>query len=65
MKVIKNINGVPDFECYEYDKKQKDYCLLIPIINEGDRIKKELERAFRFNVSDLVDIINKARNQNV
>ncbi len=57
MNKWENITGVPDFECYEYDTRQKDYCLLIPIINEGDRIKKELERAFRFNVSDLVDII--------
>lgn len=57
MESYKNIIGVPDFECYEYEKKQRDYCLLIPIINEGDRIKKELERSVRFNVSDLVDII--------
>ena len=56
-ELIENIEGVPDFEKSEYDQKQKDYCLLIPIINEGDRIKRELERAVRFNVSDLVDII--------
>ena len=54
---IENIPGVPEFEKTEYNKKQRDYCLLIPIINEGDRIKRELERAVRFNVSDLVDII--------
>ncbi len=57
MNKWENITGVPNFECYEYDKKRNEYCLLIPIINEGDRIKKELERAYRFNVSDLVDII--------
>lgn len=52
-----NISGVPDFECYEYSEKSKEYCILIPIINEGDRIKSELSRALRFNVSDKVDII--------
>lgn len=57
MKKYENISGVPDFECYEYESKHKDYCILIPIINEGDRIKNELARALRFNVSDKVDII--------
>jgi len=57
MKKYENISGVPDFECYEYAKKQKDYCILIPIINEGDRIRSELNRALRFGVSDRVDII--------
>ena len=30
--------GVPEFACMEYEEKRKDYVLLIPIINEGDRI---------------------------
>ena len=37
--------GVPRFECIEYGEKSKDYVVLIPIINEGDRITKELTRA--------------------
>ena len=32
--------GVPKFECFEYSEKTKDYVVLIPIINEGDRIIK-------------------------
>lgn len=52
-----NMSGVPDFECYEYSERKKEYCLLIPIINEGDRIKQELARAHKYNVSDKVDII--------
>ena len=32
--------GVPKFECFEYEKRKKDYVVLIPIINEGERIKK-------------------------
>ena len=27
-------NGVPQFECIEYQKKEKNYVVLIPIINE-------------------------------
>lgn len=50
-------NGVPQFESTEFNNKTKDYCLLIPIINEGDRIINELKRAKYNNVSDLVDII--------
>ena len=57
VKRIENIPGVPDYESHEYEDRKKDYCLLIPIINEGERIRRELERAVRFEVSDRVDII--------
>ena len=53
----KNINGVPNFQCDEYNNKSSDYCLCIPIINEGERIKKELERAKKNGVDKIVDII--------
>lgn len=49
--------GVPAFQCTEYQEKTKDYVLLIPIINEGDRILKELKRAYKHNVSDYADIV--------
>lgn len=50
-------NGVPKFECTEYLGKTKDYVVLIPIINEGDRIKKELIRAKKYSVSNYADIV--------
>ena len=37
--------GVPKFEAKEYREKTNKYVVLIPIINEGERIHKELERA--------------------
>lgn len=49
--------GVPKFECTEYESKQKDYVVLIPIINEGERISRELKRAMDNNVSDYADIV--------
>ncbi|WP_028234397.1 glycosyltransferase family 2 protein [Pseudobutyrivibrio sp. MD2005] len=49
--------GVPKFESFEYNEKQRDYVVLIPIINEGDRIHKELKRAQENNVSAHADIV--------
>lgn len=54
---FEGIDGVPKFECIEYDVRRNKYCLCIPIINEGERIKKELERAAKHNIDNLVDII--------
>ena len=49
--------GVPKFESFEYSNKAKDYVVLIPIINEGDRIHKELQRAKDNKVSEYADIV--------
>ena len=49
--------GVPRFECTEYSGKTRDYVLLIPIINEGWRIIRELERAYQHNIADFADIV--------
>lgn len=49
--------GVPKFVCTEYAPKTKAYVVLIPIINEGDRIKRELERAKLGQVSSYADIV--------
>ena len=49
--------GVPKFECMEYAEKSKDYVVLIPIINEGVRIHKELYRAMKHGVSGYADIV--------
>lgn len=49
--------GVPAFEASEYAEKTKEYVVLIPIINEGDRIIKELKRAAKNNVHESADIV--------
>lgn len=49
--------GVPRFSCTEYNEKSKDYVVLIPIINEGDRIINELKRAYKHNVAECADIV--------
>lgn len=49
--------GVPRFRATEFSKKQSDYCICIPIINENGRIQKELKRAKKYGIHQLTDII--------
>ena len=49
--------GVPNYLTFEFYPKEKDYCVLIPIINEKGRIEKELKRAFDSNVYQFADIV--------
>lgn len=57
MTRYENLQGVPNFNCFAFEDRKKDYCVLIPIINEGERIKKELERAVANHVDVVADII--------
>lgn len=54
---FENIEGVPNFIAKEFHLKKHRYCLCIPIINEGERIRKELERAKKSKIDSYVDII--------
>lgn len=56
MRTYSNIPGVPDFLCTELGERRSKYCLLIPVINEGERIRRELERALAAGVPSLVDV---------
>lgn len=55
--IYEGIQGIPKFECDEYAPKKTKYCVCIPIINEGERIIKELQRAKMYKIQDLVDIV--------
>lgn len=52
-----SIDGVPCFTEEAYAPKSTKYCILIPIINEGERIKKELLKAQENGIDRLCDII--------
>ena len=52
-----DLSGVPDFRAAEFSARQSNYCLLIPVINEGARILTELGRAQRAGVDKLCDIV--------
>ena len=51
------LSGVPDYQGIEFNGKSSDYCLLIPVINEGARILTELGRAQRAGIDKLCDIV--------
>lgn len=55
--IYEQIKGVPRFESNEFIQKKSDYVLLIPIINEGNRISHELQRAKKEKISRYVDIV--------
>ena len=55
--IYQNINSIPNFIANEYSSKKTKYCLCIPIINEKGKIEKELERAKKFNIDKIIDII--------
>lgn len=46
---------LPKFEVLEFRPKKTKYCICIPVVNEGEKIKKQLQRMK--NLSKLADII--------
>lgn len=46
---------LPRFSVVEFNKKQTKYCICIPVLNEGENLKKQLQRMKLF--SRLADII--------
>jgi dolichol-phosphate mannosyltransferase len=55
--VYNSIPGVPDFFVFNEEKRKTKYCLMIPVINENERIVRELERAKKAGVPEVCDII--------
>lgn len=52
-----DLAGVPDYTVTAFAPETAKYCLLIPIINEGQRILHELDRAVAAGIPGLVDIV--------
>ena len=48
---------MPDIRAAELEARQSDYCLLIPVINEGARILTELGRAQHAGVDKVCDVV--------
>ena len=49
--------GIPQFIVNQIKPKSKDYCVGIPILNEGDRIKAELNRMLEAKIHEVADIV--------
>lgn len=54
---VTGIAGVPDYTVAAFSGRAHDYCLLIPVINEGARILTELGRAQKAGIPAQCDII--------
>ncbi len=48
---------IPTFETTELFEKKKKYCVVVPIINEGERIKQQLTRMQTAGIPTIADII--------
>lgn len=55
--IFEGKEGVPAFAYCEYAQRTKDYVVLIPVINEGERIVKELYRAYKHQIADHADLV--------
>lgn len=56
-KRVSGVPGVPDYDAQVLREKHSDWCVLIPVINEGGRILHELERAQNAGVPAQADVI--------
>jgi dolichol-phosphate mannosyltransferase len=48
---------IPAFEIKHWLGKQHNYCVVIPVINEGQRIKNLLTKMAKLNIASMADII--------
>ena len=48
---------IPQYKTQEFTLQLKKYCVCIPVINEGDKIRKQLERMSDTNIHNYADII--------
>lgn len=53
--IKKNTEQLPTYQIYQFRKKQTKYCICIPVLNEGEKIKKQLQKMLPY--SKLADII--------
>jgi len=54
---IKNKWQIPDYEIAFWLGPKLKYCVVIPVINEGERIQKLLKRMFELCIHEIADII--------
>ena len=49
--------SVPDFDNFEFRPRRSRYAVVIPVVNEGDRIQKQLHQMKDLSISARADII--------
>ncbi len=55
VKSISKTWELPDYSTFEFRKKLTKYCICIPVLNEGEKIKKQLKKMLPF--AKLADIV--------
>ncbi len=48
---------IPAFDLHEFAPRSTDYCVCIPIINEGERIRRELGAMVQHGIAAAADIV--------
>jgi len=48
---------VPTYEVLRWSGRRTPFCLIIPVINEGERIRRVLERIKALGISEQIDVI--------
>lgn len=48
---------VPAFDLHEFAPRRTEYCVCIPIINEGDRIRRQLAEMAQQRIAESADIL--------
>jgi dolichol-phosphate mannosyltransferase len=48
---------VPDYQTHEFAARSSDYCVVIPVINEGQKIGRLLDRMQRLGIAKMADIL--------
>lgn len=48
---------IPKFDLPLWSGRKHSFCIVIPVINEGGRIKNLLDRMMEYNISEVADII--------
>ena len=51
------MNSVPDYDVMRWHSRSSSACVIIPVINEGERIGRLLERIHALNIPDQADVI--------
>ena len=51
------VREIPDYKIEEFFQKRNKYCVGIPLLNEGEKIKKELQSMLDNDIHNIADII--------
>lgn len=54
-KKLRKVDGAPDYDVVEYSPRSKKWCLAVFVIDEGERIRKQVRHLAEY--TDIVDVI--------